>query len=328
MLKNVRFVLPVLAVSLLVGCEIKSATKSAATPGGNGRALSGTIHIEGSSTVYPISQAVAEEFQIENPGVNVLVGASGTGGGFKQFGVGETDINDASRAITEVEIELCRKNGVEYIELKVATDGISVVVNPENDWCQCLTVDQLAAIWKPDSDVQTWSDLNSAWPDKEMRLYGPDTDSGTFGYFTEAICGEEGASRADHNPSTDDNVLVRGVAGDRYSLGSFGYSYYVENQDKLNIVGVSATGEEVGCVEPTIESIEEGRYVPLSRPLFLYVNQAALPRPEVTAFLQYYLQEGQNLVGEIGYVRLGENTLAESRRTLEQAIGSASAAAN
>jgi phosphate transport system substrate-binding protein len=275
--------------------------------------------IDGSSTVYPISQAVAEEFQSHDPHVNVLVGTSGTSGGFKQFVLGEIDINNASRRIAEAEAELCKKNGIEFLELKIALDGISIVVHPENDWCECLTVEQLKQIWEPGSKIQKWSDLNPGWPAQEIRLYGPDTDSGTFDYFTEAVCGKSGASRSDYNPSADDNVLVRGVAGDRYSLGYFGFAYYTENQHTVKAVGVSRSGDPNGCVVPSMGSVESGRYAPLSRPLFLYVNRASLRRPEVGAFLRFFLNEGQKLVAEVGYVRLGESPLAESREQLDSA---------
>lgn len=301
---------------ILVGCQVKEAGTDRVT-------------IDGSSTVFPISQAVAEEFQKKNPGLRVVVGTSGTGGGFKKFVLGETDVNDASRPIKQSEIETCRKNGIEYLELKVAIDGLSVVVNPQNDWCDCLTTAQLKAIWGPNSKVTTWSDVNPNWPDEEIKLYGPDTDSGTFDYFTEAICGESGASRADYTFNTDDNFLVRGVAEDKYSLGYFGYAYYVENSDKLKIVGIAPGGPPkrgvpaAGCVKPTDETIEAGRYVPLSRPLFLYVNKASLKKPAVAAFLKYYLKEGQDLVSEVGYVRLSKSAHAKSQQALEDALGPA-----
>ena len=282
--------------------------------------LTGTVTIDGSSTVFPISQAVAEEFQKQHSGVKVVVGTSGTGGGFKKFVLGETDINDASRPIKQKEIDACRKNDIEYLELKIAIDGLSVIVNPQNDWCDCLTARQLKVIWEPGSDVSNWSDIDPNWPKERIRLYGPDTDSGTFDYFTEAICGEGGASRSDYTPSADDNVLVRGVAGDQYSLGYFGYAYYMENKDQLKIVGVAPGSDKTDCVKPTDETIEAGKYVPLSRPLFLYVNKASLKKPELATFLEYYLEQGQALVGEVGYVRLSKALLAETRQTLKNAI--------
>ena len=205
----------------------------------------------------------------------------------------------------------------------MAIDGLSVVVNSENNWCDCLTVDQLKAIWEPKSKVQLWSDVDPTWPKEKIKLFGPDTDSGTFDYFTEAICGEGGASRSDYSPSVNDNVLIQGVSGSKYALGYFGYAYYVKNKDKLNIVGIAQGSDKNTCVKPTDESIEAGKYVPLSRPLFLYVSKVSLKKPEVAAFLRYYLQEGQKLVGEVGYVRLSETLVSETRQSLEDAISTA-----
>jgi len=228
-----------------------------------GAGLSGTIEIDGSSTVFPISQAVAEEFQKENKGVRVTVGISGTGGGFKRFVTGETDISDASRPMKEPEARQAADNGVEYVELRVAFDGVSVMVNRANESVTCLTTDELKRIWEPGSTVSKWNDVRPEFPDAPIRLYGPDTDSGTFDYFTEAINGKEDASRADYTASADDNVLVRGIAGDRNSLGYFGYAYYVENTDTLNLVAVDSGN---GCILPTTETINNGTYAPLSRP--------------------------------------------------------------
>ena len=312
------------AYVFLAGCEVKDRDAEtgvpaapAASQGGSHTSsrLTGTITIDGSSTVFPISQAVAEEFQKLHPNVKVVVGTSGTGGGFKKFVLGETDINDASRPIKDKEISACEENGIEYIELKVAIDGLSVMVNPENDWCDNLSVSQLKSIWQPTSTVQKWSDVDPQWPDKEIKLYGPDTDSGTFDYFTEVICGEGRASRADYTPSTDDNVLVRGIAGDKHSLGYFGYAYYAENQDKLKLLGI-APQADAKPVRPTEKTIEGGQYAPLSRPLFLYVSHASFQKPHVAAFLKYYLEEGQALVGEVGYVCLSESALAAAKKTL------------
>lgn len=331
----IAFVAAALLVAVNSGCEVSSTSSRTA---GNSEAGSTTgagtdtpsdsnadneqkrILIDGSSTVYPISQAVAEEFQASQPNVKVVVGTSGTGGGFKKFVVGETDINDASRPIKDKEIEQCSENGIEYLEMKVAIDGISVVVNPENDWCQAITVAQLKKLWEPGSTVTKWNELDPSWPEEEIRLFGPDTDSGTFDYFTDVICGEEGASRTNYTPSTDDNVLVRGVSGEKYALGYFGFAYYLENAAKLKAVPVSATDDVADAVAPTPETIEGGTYTPLSRPLFLYVNKAKLARPELADFLTYYLEKGQDLVGEVGYVRLGAETHAETVNALKQAI--------
>ena len=264
-------------------------------------ALSGTIEIDGSSTVFPITEAVAEEFNKVASGVRVNVGVSGSGGGFKRFTVGEIDISDASRQIKESEAAIAKENGVEYLEFLVGVDGLSVIVSPNNDFVECLTVEQLHELWKPESAVRNWSDLDSGWPDRKINLYGPGTDSGTFDYFTEEVNGETGLSRADYTASEDDNVLVQGVGGDRNSLGYFGYAYYAENMDKLKLVAVDS-GQ--GCVSPTIESIADGSYSPLSRPLFIYVSKASLVRPEVREFVKFYMEHGAELTAEVGYVPL------------------------
>lgn len=337
--KSVSASLSTLAFSLALlafnsGCEVSSTESRSAggpesgsttgdgtgTPDGEAGDEQKRVLIDGSSTVYPISQAVAEEFQGSHRNVKVVVGTSGTGGGFKKFVAGETDINDASRPIKESEAAQCKENGIEYLELKVAIDGLSVVVNPENDWCKTISVAQLKKLWEPGSTVKKWSELDPAWPDEEIRLFGPDTDSGTFDYFTDVICGEEGASRTEYTPSTDDNVLVRGVSGEKYALGYFGFAYYLENSAKLKALPVTATDDPADAVAPTPETIEAGKYVPLSRPLFLYVNKAKLARPELADFLTYYLKEGQDLVSEVGYVRLGKETHAATVDALQQAI--------
>ncbi|MBI5759044.1 MAG: PstS family phosphate ABC transporter substrate-binding protein [Planctomycetales bacterium] len=214
-----------------------------AKPSTPGEKLKGKITIDGSSTVFPISQAAAEEFQKRHPGVQVPVGTSGTGGGFKKFVVGETDINDSSRPISEKEVAQCQAHGIEYLELKVAIDGLTVVINNGNTWCNCLSVEQLKQIWKPDSTVKTWSDINPEWPAKAIKLYGAGPDSGTFDYFTEVIVGKAKSSRTDYEPSEDDNQLVTGVVGDKFSLGYFGFSYYIENKSKLQAVGLIPAGQ-------------------------------------------------------------------------------------
>lgn len=277
-----------------------------ACAGGDGGG-SGSVSIDGSSTVYPISQAMAEEFQIET-GVRVTVGISGTGGGFQKFCNGETDISDASRPIRESETEACAAEGIEAIELTVAWDGLTVVANPENDWAECMTVDELRRLWQPGSTIQRWSEIRSEWPDQEIILYGPDTDSGTFDYFTEAIVGEEDASRADYTASADDNVLIVGVQGDGGSLGYFGYAYFVENADKIRAIGVDGGN---GCVLPSRATVESGEYAPLSRPLYIYVRSDALTRPEVTAFIDFYMENAPALVPETGYVPLTAEQYSE-----------------
>ena len=277
--------------------------------------LSGTIEIDGSSTVFPVSEAVAEEFGKLHSDVRVNVGVSGTGGGFKRFTVGETDISDASRPIKDAEAAVAEENGIQYYPLRVAMDGLSVLVSPENDFVECLTTDQLKMIWEPGSTVTRWNDVDPSWPDKEIALYGPDTDSGTFDYFTEEIMGEAQVSRADYTASADDNVLVQGIAGGKYSLGYFGYSYYQENQDKLKLVAVDSGN---GCVLPTSESIENGSYSPLSRPLFIYVSKQSMERPEVKAFVEFYLDNAAELAQEVGYIKLGNAEYASNREAIKQ----------
>ncbi|MEO0539301.1 MAG: PstS family phosphate ABC transporter substrate-binding protein [Cyanobacteria bacterium P01_A01_bin.105] len=268
------------------------------------------IAIDGSSTVFPITEAIAEEFMGAQTGVNVTVGVSGTGGGFQKFCAGETSISNASRPIKESEIELCAANGIEYVKLDVAYDAITVVINPENDWATEMTTEQLNALWAPESEdtVTRWNQIDAAWPDAEISLYGPGTDSGTFDYFTDEINGEEGASRADYTASEDDNVLVLGVARDENALGYFGMAYYLENQDALNAVAVNG-------VVPSPETIEE--YVPLARPIFIYVNKAELDRPEVQSFVEYYLSNAGNIAGEVGYVALPDETYADGMAAIQ-----------
>jgi phosphate transport system substrate-binding protein len=274
--------------------------------GANGDAMaggvSGTVEIDGSSTVYPITEAVAEEYMLGNDGaVRVTVGISGTGGGFKRFCAGETDINDASRAIKAEEIETCGAAGVEALEFPVAYDGLSVVVNPANDWAACLTVAELRSIWEPGSTVNNWSQVRAGFPDVRLVLYGPGTDSGTFDYFTEAVMGQEDASRSDYTASEDDNVLVQGVAGDRGGLGYFGYAYYEENAERMGVVGVDNGG---GCVTPSPETVNSGEYAPLSRPVFIYVSGSAMERPAVADFVRFYMENAPTLVREVGYISL------------------------
>lgn len=271
--------------------------------GGGDGGPQGSVAIDGSSTVYPVTEAVLEEFSASHRNIRVTAGAKGTGGGFARFCRGETDINDASRPITEGEQELCEENGVEYVEIPVAYDGVTVTVNSENDWAQCITVEELRRIWQPESTIERWSQVRDEWPDRELVLYGPDTDSGTFDYFTGTVVGEENASRSDYTASADDNVLVRGVRGDVGALGYFGFAYYVESQDQVRALAVDGGS---GCVEPTRESIESGEYSPLSRPLFIYVKQSALQRDAVEQFVRYYLDNAATLVPDVGYVPLSE----------------------
>ena len=280
---------------------------------GSDDALTGTIEIDGSSTVFPIAEAIAEEFSIRHRNVQVNVGVSGTGGGFKRFAVGDTDISDASRPIKPAEAELAAQNGIGFIEMRVGTDGLSVVVNPSNGFVTCLTIDELKDIWQPtpegEEPVTSWDQVRAEFPGGRMRLYGPDTDSGTFDYFTEEIVGEVQASRDDYTASANDNVLVQGISGDQYSLGYFGFAYYQENADKVKAVEVDGGA---GCVAPTIENIESGDYEPLSRPLFIYVNVESVAKPQVTEFLRFFMTHAETLVTEVGYVPAHPDEYAEN----------------
>jgi phosphate transport system substrate-binding protein len=286
---------------------------------GGGASESQSIRVDGSSTVFPISMAVAEEFRTDHPNVKVPVRASGTGGGMKQFSVGEIDICNASREMTDSEKATCEKSKVEYIALKVAFDGLAVVVNPANDWCDCLTVEQLKSIWRPESDgtVTKWSDVNPDWPDEELKLYGPGTDSGTFDYFTEVICGESRASRADYTASENDNALVRGVEADKGALGYFGIAYYSENPDKLKLLAVDS-GE--GCITPSEATVRDGTYEPLARPLLIYVNKKSLERPEVAEFVKFYLDNAAKQSAVVGYVPVTDDVAAENQKLLEESL--------
>ena len=267
--------------------------------------LRGDISIDGSSTVFPITEAMAEEFGIATEGnVRITVGVSGTGGGFNKFCAGETVISDASRPITQSEVDLCAEGGVEFVEIPVALDGLSVMVNPSNDFVECMTVDELHTIWAPEAEevITRWNQVRPEWPDEKIGLYAPGVDSGTFDYFTETVNGESQASRADFLPSEDDNVLVTGISGDRGALGYFGYAYYSENADRLKLLSIDG-GD--GCITPTEETINNGTYAPLSRPLFIYVAADALNQPQVKTFVEYYLDVGnRNLVSETGYIPL------------------------
>ena len=267
-------------------------------------ATSGEIKGDGSSTVFPITEAVAEEFGKENPGIKVTVGISGTGGGFKKFIAGDTVLQDASRPIKDKEAKAAAEKGVEYIELPVAYDGLSVVVNPKNTWATSLTVAELKKIWEPGSKVKTWSQVRAGFPNKPIKLYGAGTDSGTFDYFTEAINGKEDASRSDFTASEDDNTLVQGVTRDVNALGYFGMAYYEENQAKLKAVPID---NGAGPVMPTAESVNTGKYKPLSRPLFIYIERKAAERPEIQNFVKFYLTHAKDLVKGVGYVPLPDS---------------------
>lgn len=263
----------------------------------------GRIQIDGSSTVYPITEAVAEEFRLRNPDIRITVGVSGTGGGFKKFARGETDISNASRPIKKSEIEACQDAGVQFIELPVAYDGLAVVVSPTNDFVTSLTVEELKKIWEPaaQNKITSWSQVREGFPDVPLRLYGAGTSSGTYDYFTEAIVGKAKSSRGDYTASEDDNVLVQGVSSDRGGLGYFGLAYYEENKDKLKIVGVDA-GK--GAVEPNDSTVRTGVYAPLSRPEFIYVNAQSAKDTVVRQFVKFYFENATTLVKEVGYVPL------------------------
>jgi len=279
--------------------------------------LSGTINIDGSSTVYPISEAVAEEFQKKHSGVRVNVGISGSGGGFKKFTAGETDISNASRPIKENEKEKAKENKIEYIEFSIAYDGISVVVNKDNDFVQSMTVDELKKIWEPNSKINKWNQVRPEWPNLDIKLFAPGTDSGTFDYFTEAINGKEKASRSDFTASEDDHMLVQGVAGNKGGLGYFGYSYYAENKDKLKLVAIDG-GKGSGPVSPSEKTIIDGSYKPLSRPLYIYVNKASLKKPEVMEFVKFFMAEGEKLVKESKNIPLTTEQYQNNLKKLEQ----------
>ena len=303
-------------VLTLAACGGADAGAGSATADGG---LSGTIQIDGSSTVAPLSEAAAELFQEENPGVNVVVGTSGTGGGFEKLCAGDVDISDASRPIKDEEIAACEAAGVEYEEVTVANDGIAVVVNPENDWVECLTVEQLNEIWAPDSTVDSWDDVDPSFPDEPLQLFGPGTDSGTFDYFTETINGEEGASRTDYQPSEDDNVIVQGVQGSAGALGYFGLSYAQENEGAVKALEIDG-GD--GCVAPTVETVLDGTYTPLGRPLYVYPTAEALSRPEVQAFLEFYIANEADIAEQALYVELSDEQQAAAEEKIARLTAS------
>lgn len=308
------------AVVLALGIAACGSSSDDSSSGGGegGGDLSGTIRIDGSSTVAPLSEAIAEQFQSENSGVRVTVGTSGTGGGFEKFCAGETDISDASRAIETEEEETCEKAGIGFEEVHVATDALTVMINNENP-ISCLTVDQLAAVWGPDSKISNWSEIPGVKEefDEKLSLFGPGTDSGTFDYFTEAINGEEGATRKDYNNvGEDDNATVKGVEGSPGGMGYAGFSFYTENEGSLKALEVD-NGK--GCVAPGVETAQEGSYAPLSRPLFIYPSSEALKKPEVKAFIDYYLENVNGVAEAVGFIPLTEEQLEASKAAAEKA---------
>jgi len=285
-----------LAILLLAACSGESALDA-----GDASDSTGVVSLDGSSTVFPISEAIAEEFLAEAPRVRVTVGVSGTGGGFQKFLAGEIDINDASRPISASEKAEAAASGLQYLEIPIAYDGLSVVVNPQNDWVDYLTVEELQLIWQPGSTVDSWDDVRAGWPAEPLRLYGAGTDSGTFDYFTEVINGQAGASRPDYTASEDDNVLVQGIRGDIHALGYFGYAYYQENAANVRVIPIDGGN---GPVEPTPVTINDGSYSPLSRPVFIYLNKTGADKPQVRRFVEFYLDIAPAIVSEVGYIEL------------------------
>ena len=303
-------------VVLLVVLAFVPVLLFAGKGGGEGDgSLSGSIKVAGSSTVYPVTVAVAEEFARMYPNVEIPIQSTGTGGGFKNFFIpGKTDINDASRAIKDSEVEAARENGIEPIMFQVGIDAITMVMNPEADWVDDMTVEQLAQIWRPENPAMMWSDIDPSWPSEEIELYGPTSASGTFDFFTEAVVGEEKASRSDYQGTEQDNTIVQAVADSKYAMGYFGMAYYLENKSKLKALKVNGVG-------PSIETAKTGTYSPLSRPLFIYVSSKSLARPEVQAFLRFYIEQtSTELVREIGYVPMTEADMKKNLQKLEEAI--------
>ncbi|MEU4885678.1 MULTISPECIES: PstS family phosphate ABC transporter substrate-binding protein [Streptomyces] len=311
-LRRTRTPLALTAAVMLAASACGGA--EAGSGGEGGDKLSGSVKADGSSTVAPLSTVAAQLFQGANAAVKVTVGTSGTGGGFEKFCAGETDISNASRPIKDEEKELCDKAGVKFEEFTVANDGLSVVVSKDNDFVECLTIEQLKKIWEPGSKVNNWKQVDPGFPDQKMELFGAGTDSGTFDYFTDAINGEEGASRTDYNPSEDDNVTVRGVSGSKGGIGYFGLSYFEENKDKLKAVKIDG-GD--GCVAPSVETVQNGTYTPLGRPLFIYPNAASLDKPEVEAFVEYYVENSAEIAEKAQFVPLNDEQQKELEKDLE-----------
>jgi phosphate transport system substrate-binding protein len=311
-----RLLLP--AMALLAALSLTTAACGDDDNGG-GENLSGSIKIDGSSTVGPLTEAAAELFREENPDVKITVGISGTGGGFEKFCGKETDISDASRSIDpKEEAPVCKKNGVAYDEVQVANDGITVVVNPDNDWAKCLTTAELKKIWDKGSKIDNWNQVRSSFPDEKMKLFGPGTDSGTFDFFTEQINGEKGQSRSDYSPSEDDNVTVQGVGGGKGNLGYFGLSYAEENPDKVKIVQVDG-GD--GCVTPSTETVQDGSYKPLSRPLFIYPSAAALERKDVDAFVKFYVDNSKEIADQAKLVPMTDEQASKAKDVAAKVAG-------
>jgi phosphate transport system substrate-binding protein len=291
--------------------------------GGEGESLSGSIQADGSSTVGPFTTAAAERFRGEQPDVRITVGISGTGGGFERFCNGETDLSNASRPIKDEEKAICEEKGVDYVEFHVVNDGLAVVVNPENDWVECLTVEQLNTIWAPGSKVDNWNEVDPSFPDEALKLSGPGTDSGTFDYFTGEVNGEEGASRSDYTASEDDNVVVQAVAGEKGGMGYFGLSYVQENEGTIKAVPIE--NEAGDCVEPSVATVQDGSYNPLGRPLFIYAKTESFERAEVETFVQYLLDNNTEIAEAALYVPLTEEQLGAAQESFDAAVEEAGA---
>lgn len=326
---TVSFFAAALALPACKSDKKEEATSGKTTEGSTkseGKVSGSVIKIDGSSTVFPITQAVAEEFQIERGG-QATVGVSGTGGGFKKFCRGDIAVTGASRPIKPTEVAMCKEAGIDFVELPIAYDGIAVVVNTKADWVDHLTVDELKKMWSPEAEgkISKWSDIREGWPDKDLHLLGPGVDSGTYDYFTKAIVGTEHSSRGDFAPNEDDNVLVHGVSNDTGALGYFGYAYYAENKDKLKLVPIDDGNADngAGAIAPSPESVSGGTYQPLSRPIFIYVSSKAMVRPEVDAFVKFYLSEGRALVSEVGYIALPDTAYdLVNKRFVSKTMGS------
>lgn len=314
-----RVTAAVLCAGLLGAACGEANTAEAPGTGTQVGSVSGSIAIDGSSTVFPIAQAVAEDFQIDNPDVKVSVGFAGTGGGFEAFCAGDTQISNASRPIAEDEVACLEQAGIEFTELQVAVDGLAIITNPATDWVDCLTTEQIAAIYEPGSNVARWSDVDPSWPDTAIKIYGPDPDSGTYDYLAEEVVdpdADEPATRDDMTQSADDNVLVQGVAGDEGSIGYFGFAYFEENADKLKALEVDG---DPGCVAPTAETVKANEY-PLSRPLFIYVANDALASPEVAGLVEYWVSNAAEYATAVGYVETPEEVTAANQEALSGLI--------
>jgi len=317
-MRGIRWFAIVVAVMAIALVGVACGSDEPADGAGGAAGLSGDIRIDGSSTVGPLTEAAAEFFQEENPDVRVTVGISGTGGGFEKFAAGETDANDASRQVEPDEEKLLADAGIEWVEIQVANDGIAVVINPENTWAESLTVEQLKTIWNEGSTIDNWNQVDPSFPDVPLELFGPGTDSGTFDYFTDAVNGEEGVSRTDYQATEDDNVAVQGVAGSKGGMAYFGLSYYEQNADQLKVVAVDGGS---GPVAPSRETVQSGEYTPLSRPLFIYPSVAALQRPEMAAFMQFYLDNADSIAEQALFVPITDEQKAAAQATLDEIVG-------